>query len=61
MAMMEEQSSTAFNLTKNTNAVSYEERYPKVYGRKLGIFTYNDDANTDLINTPANLIAANAA
>jgi hypothetical protein len=35
MAMMEEQSATAFNLTSNTNAINFEDRYPKVYGRKL--------------------------
>lgn len=60
MAMMEEQSSTAFNLTDITRAVNYEERYPKVYGRKLWALTYSDSANTDLTNTPAQEITANA-
>ena len=35
MAMMEEQSATAFELTSTTNAINYEDRYAKVYGRKL--------------------------
>lgn len=61
MALMEEQQSTAFDLTASTNAVNYEERYPKVYGRKLWVLTYNDTANLDLLNTPANEISANAA
>ena len=60
MAMMEEQQSTAFHLTANTNAVNYEDRFPKVYGRKLWILTYSDDSNLDLLNTPANEISTNA-
>lgn len=39
---------------------NFEERYPKVYGRKLWVLTYNDDSNLDLFNTPANQITANA-
>ena len=52
MAMMEEQSSTAFHLSKSTNAINYEERYPKVYGKKLGVLTQ------DITNTPIQEVAS---
>lgn len=61
MAMMEEQSSTAFNLTPSTNAVNYEDRYPRTYGSKLWILIYSDTSNINLLNTPANLISDNIA
>ena len=39
MALMEEQQSVAYNLTNNTYAADFSDRFPKVYGRKLGILT----------------------
>lgn len=66
MAMMEEQSSTtAQTIIQNLTQVipqtkaSYEDRFPKVYGRKLWILTYSD-SDTSLTNTPAQSISANA-
>jgi hypothetical protein len=35
MALMEEQSSVAFNTTNQINAANFEERFPKTYGTKL--------------------------
>lgn len=59
LAMMEEQQSvTSLNMLQAR--ANYEERFPKVYGRKLGILTYNDDSDTTLFNTPAQEISANA-
>lgn len=59
MAMMEEQQSVTFNALNKATA-NYEERYPKVYGRKLWVLTYSDDTDTTLYNTPAQEITANA-
>ncbi len=61
MAMMEESWSIAMDLTQQVNAANYEDRFPKVYGRKLWVLTYNDTADLSLINTPAQEITANAA
>jgi len=68
MAMMEEQQNVAstaspnwlLSLGETDVQANFEERYPKVYGRKLWVLTYNDDTNLDLFNTPANLITGNA-
>jgi len=61
MALMEEANAVALNQTQTTNAVNFEERFPKVYGRKLWILTYDDDSNPELKNTPANQVAANSS
>jgi len=64
MAMMEEAQSVANlnNIDRNIYQAqaNFEERFPKVYGRKLWVLTYLDDSNPTQLNTPANLIAENA-
>lgn len=47
LAFMEEEWSVSTSLTSSANAADYTERFPKTYGRKLGILT---QSNT---NTPA--------
>lgn len=48
MALMEEQQSTT-QITTNTYAASYDDRYPKVYGRKLWVLV---SAEEPTMNTP---------
>jgi len=66
MAMMEEQQSVA-SMSNHLQQViastqvnaNFEERFPKVYGRKLWILTYSDDSNPTQLNTPAQEISVN--
>lgn len=53
--MMEEANALQSNLTlpgfiSQTHAIDYSDRYPKVYGQKIGILTSTDVAT---YNTPA--------
>jgi len=57
MAMMEEQQSIALKPIWEINA-NYEDRYPKVFGRKLWVLTYSDDIDPSLANTPVQEVPA---
>lgn len=54
MGMMEEIASVSLRNTNDAYAVDYTQRFPKVYGRQLGVLTSNSGT---LINTPADKVA----